>query len=152
MPHIHHKGAADAPLSVLFAYVDDASHTVDWLFGLSRFDPNTEQLSGLGATYDGTFSVKPIKLHSSVRITEWELDKVIALESYKGFQIASQWHFSSTGSETSTVEVDFEYELPGGLAGRAMAKAFEPIVALSIRHSDESLRKNVAAVYAASRE
>jgi ribosome-associated toxin RatA of RatAB toxin-antitoxin module len=152
MPHVHHEGAVGAPLSVLFAYVDDASHTVDWLFGLSKFDPNTEQLSGLGATYDGTFSVKPIKLHSSVRITEWEQDKVIALESYKGFQIASQWHFSSTGPTTSKVEVDFHYALPGGLAGKAMARAFEPIVALSIRHSDDSLRKNVAAAYTASHD
>jgi len=149
MPHIHHEGQAEAPVNVLFDYVDDASNTVDWLFGLTKFDPTTDQLSGLGATYDGTFSVKPIKLHSSVRVTEWEKDKVIAIESYKGFDIKTMWHFSSTGPETSQVVVDFYYELPGGLAGRAMGKAMEPIVALSIRHSDHSLRENVKAAYQA---
>src|SRR4051812_33823600 len=100
MPHIHHEGQAEAPVAVLFDYVDDASNTVDWLFGLTRFDPVTDQLSGLGATYNGTFSVKPIKLHSSVRVTEWEKDKVIAIESYQGFDLKTTWHFSSTGPET----------------------------------------------------
>jgi len=149
MPHIHHEGKAEAPVNVLFDYVDDASNTVDWLFGLTKFDPNTEQLSGLGATYDGTFSVKPIKLHSSVRVTEWEKDKIITIESYKGFELKTKWHFSSTGPQTSLVVVDFYYELPGGLAGKAMGKVMEPIVALSIRHSDESLRKHVKAAYQA---
>lgn len=151
MPHIHHEGQAEAPVNVLFDYVDDASNTVDWLFGLTRFDPVTDQLSGLGATYDGTFSVKPIKLHSSVRVTEWEKDKIITIESYKGFQLKTKWNFSSTGPETSQVVVDFYYELPGGLAGKAMGKAMEPIVALSIRHSDDNLRKHVKAAYQASR-
>ena len=42
----------------------------------------------------------------------------------------------------------FSYFLPGGLAGRAMGKALEPIVALSVRHSDAALRKNIEALYA----
>ena len=151
MPHIHHEGLAEAPVETLFAYVDDYRNTTKWLFGLSKFEPTTEVTSGLGSAFDGTFAVKPIKLHSSVKIVEWEQDRVIALESYKGFQINSRWQFSSTGATTSTVVVDFEYELPGGLAGKAMGKAFEPIVALSIRHSDESLRKHVAALYQGSR-
>jgi ribosome-associated toxin RatA of RatAB toxin-antitoxin module len=148
MPHIHHEGLAEAPVNVLFDYVDDYRNTTQWLFGLSKFEPSTDVIQGLGAEFDGTFAVKPVKLHSSVRITEWEKDKVIALESYKGFQITSTWHFTSTGPETSKVVVDFTYELPGGLAGRAMGKAMEPIVALSIRHSDDSLRKHVRAAYA----
>ena len=147
MPHIHHEGLADAPVETLFAYVDDYRNTTTWLFGLSRFDPTTEVTSGLGSAFDGTFAITPIKLHSSVRIVDWERDRVIALESYKGFRIKSRWEFSSTGAATSKVVVDFDYDLPGGLAGKAMGKAFEPIVALSIRHSDESLRKHVAAVH-----
>ncbi|MCW2494113.1 SRPBCC family protein [Jatrophihabitans sp.] len=149
MIHIHHESSADAPVSVAFAYVDDASHTVDWLFGLSKFEPNTEQLSGLGATFDGTFSLKPIKIHSRVRVTGWEQDRLIALESYQGFQLKTEWHFSPVTDTTSHIVVDFYYELPGGLAGRAMGRAMEPVVALSIRHSDESLRKQIAAAHAA---
>jgi uncharacterized membrane protein len=150
MPHIHHEGLADAPVSALFNYVDDYRNTTKWLFGLSKFEPDTDVVQGLGATFDGTFAVKPIKLHSSIRITQWERDKVIALESYQGFETTSTWHFSSTGPETSKVVVDFTYELPGGLAGRVMGRAMEPIVSLSIRHSDDSLRKQVRAAHRGS--
>jgi len=151
MPHIHHEGLAAAPVEVLFAYVDDYRNTTKWLFGLSKFEPASEVTHGLGAAFDGTFAVKPITLHSSTKIVEWEQDRVLALESYKGFQSTSRWEFFATGPTTSKIVVDFHYELPGGLAGKAMGKAMEPIVALSIRHSDESLRKNVAAMYAARR-
>jgi ribosome-associated toxin RatA of RatAB toxin-antitoxin module len=147
MPHIHHEGLVEAPVEVLFAYVDDYRNTTKWLFGLSKFDPTSEVTSGLGSTFDGTFAVKPIKLHSSVKIVEWVQGAVIAVESYKGFQINQRWEFSATGPETSKVIVDVRYELPGGLAGKAMGRAIEPIVALSVRHSDDSLRKHVAAAY-----
>lgn len=150
MPRIHHEGLAEAPVNVLFDYVDDYRNTTKWLFGLSSFEPSTDVIQGLGSKFDGTFAVKPIKLHSSVEIVEWEKDKVIALKSYKGFEISSTWHFSATGPTSSKVVVDFSYELPGGLAGRAMGKAMEPIVALSIRHSDDSLRKHVRAAYEVS--
>jgi len=149
MPHIHHEGLAEAPVHVLFDYVDDYRNTTAWLFGLHSFEPSTDVVQGLGSKVDGTFAVKPIKLHSSVEIVEWEKNEVIALESYKGFQLSSRWQFSATGPESSRVVVDFRYELPGGLAGRAMGKAMEPIVALSIRHSDDSLRKHVRAAYEA---
>ena len=151
MIDIHHEGIAEAPVATTFAYVDDYRNTPKWMFGLSRFDPVTDQLSGLGATYDGTFAVKPIKLHSSIRITGWEQDKLIALESYEGFEIKSTWNFESLGPEQSKVIVDFSYELPGGLAGRAMGRVLEPIVLLSIRHSDHALREGIAATYRAAK-
>ena len=150
MPHIHHEGLVEAPVDVLFAYVDDYRNTTKWLFGLSRFNPTSEATSGLGSTFHGTFAVKPIKLHSSVRVVEWAQDAAIAVESYKGFKLDQRWEFHSTGPKTSKVIVDVRYELPGGIAGKAMGRAMEPIVALSVRHSDESLRKHVAALYAGS--
>ncbi|MGI8678957.1 MAG: hypothetical protein ACR2LX_09770 [Jatrophihabitans sp.] len=43
----------------------------------------------------------------------------------------------------------FSYELPGGLAGKALGKAMEPIVGMSVRHSDAALRKNIEAAHRA---
>ena len=60
------------------------------------------------------------------------------------------WRFTSTGPTTSKIEVRFSYEVPGGLAGRALGKALEPIVSLSVRHSDEALRKQIEQRYRAA--
>lgn len=150
MVDIHHEGITKAPLSVAFAYIDDYRTTPQWMFGLADFQPMGAKDQGLDSVFDGTFQVKPVKLHSTVKITAWEQDKLIKMESVKGFVNRSTWRFEAVSDTETKILVDFTYELPGGLAGRAMGKALEPIVALSIRHSDAALRKHVEERYAAS--
>jgi uncharacterized membrane protein len=147
MVDIHHVGTCEAPLDVAFAYIDDYRTTTEWMFGLAKFAPVGDKVQGLGAVFDGTFQVKPVKLSSTVKVTRWEQDKVIAFESVKGFKNWSTWEFSAASPTTTTITVTFSYELPGGLAGRAMGKALEPIVAISVRHSDAALRHAIEAHY-----
>jgi uncharacterized membrane protein len=143
MVDIHHEGSCEAPLDVAFAYLDDYRNATKWMFGLQKFEPAGDKDHGLGAEFDGTFAVKPVKLHSTIRVTEWEQDKVIAFESIKGFKNWSTWRFQADGPSRTKINVKFSYELPGGLAGRALGKALEPIVALSVRHSDNALREQI---------
>lgn len=148
MVDIHHEGICNAPLSVAFAYVDDYRTATSWMFGLSRFEPVDGKDHGLGAVFEGTFAVKPVKLSSTIEVTEWEQDSVIAFDSIKGFTNRSTWRFTAEGPNRTRVSVVFSYELPGGLAGRAMGRALEPIVALSVRHSDHNLRTHIEARHA----
>jgi uncharacterized membrane protein len=150
MVDIHHEGSCAAPLDVAFAYLDDYRNATEWMFGLARFEPVGQQDQGLGAVFEGTFQVKPVKLHSTIKVTEWEQNKLIAFESIKGFRNWSTWEFIPDGAARTTIRVRFSYELPGGLAGRAMGKALEPIVAMSVRHSDEALRREIDARYSPS--
>lgn len=151
MVDIHHEGVCAAPLDVAFAYLDDYRHATDWMFGLTRFVPIGEQTSGLGARFEGTFAVKPVKLASTIEVAEWQRDAVIAFQSIKGFRNWSTWRFSAPDPGQTKITVRFSYELPGGLAGRALGKALEPIVALSVRHSDAALRKGIETAYATQR-
>ncbi len=147
MVDIHHEGRCEAPLDVAFSYLDDYRNATEWMFGLAKFEPVDGMDHGLGATFDGTFHVTPVKLHSTIEVTEWVQDKVIAFESIKGFRNWSTWSFFPTGPASTTVQVRFSYELPGGLAGRAMGRALEPIVAMSVRHSDHALRHHIEMRY-----
>ena len=149
MVDIHHEGSCAAPIDVAFAYLDDYRHATDWMFGLARFEPAGEQDQGLGAVFDGTFQVKPVKLASTIKVTEWQQDKVIAFESIRGFRNWSTWRFEPLGPAETKIDVTFSYELPGGLAGKAMGRVLEPIVTLSVRHSDEALRRAIEARYQA---
>lgn len=149
MVDIRHTGICEAPLDVAFSYLDDYRNATSWMFGLARFEPAGALEQGLGAIFHGTFQVKPVRLHSTVAVTAWEPESVIAFESIKGFTNSSTWQFFADGPATTRIEVRFSYELPGGLAGRALGKALEPIVALSVRQSDEALRKNIAAAFRA---
>jgi uncharacterized membrane protein len=150
MVDIHYEGSCAAPVDVAFGYVDDYRNATKWMFGLSEFAPVGDKEHGLGAVFRGTFHVKPVKLHSTVECTDWKQDEVIAFESIKGFKNSSIWTFTADGPAHTKVSVHFSYELPGGLAGRAMGKALEPIVAVSVRHSDEALRKQIEELHANS--
>jgi uncharacterized membrane protein len=150
MVDIHHEGSCAAPLEVAFAYLDDYRNATDWMFGLSRFEPVGEKSQGLGAEFEGTFSVKPVKVHSTIRVTQWRHQEIIGFESIKGFRNWSTWRFFADGATRTRIVVTFSYELPGGLAGKAMGRVFEPIAALSVRHSDEALRREIEARYAAA--
>lgn len=144
MPQIRHSGTCGAPLHFTFAYLNDYRNATTWMFGLSSFEPLGEQVEGVGATFEGTFAVKPVTLSSVVRFTEWEKESVIAFESISGFANRSTWRFTAAGPRRTHVDVLFGYDLPGGLAGRALAKALEPIVTASVRRSDAALRREVA--------
>ena len=150
MVAILHTGFAEAPLELTFGYIDDYRNATQWMFGLAAFEPVGERDRGLGSVFDGTFQVKPVKLHSTVEVTAWEQDALIAFKSIKGFANESSWRFAADGPTRTRVDVVFSYELPGGLAGRALGRALEPIVALSVRHTDASLRRHVEERYAAS--
>jgi uncharacterized membrane protein len=150
MVEIHHVGHCAAPVSFAFAYVDDYRNATTWMFGLTSLESVTEPQTGLGARYDGTFSVKPIKLASTVEVTEWEQDSVISLKSIKGFPNQSTWRFEPAGDNATRLIILFSYDLPGGIAGKMLGRALEPVVALSVRHSDEALRKHIDAAYLAS--
>jgi uncharacterized membrane protein len=150
MVDIHHEGGCAAPLDVAFAYIDDYRNATAWMFGLAAFEPVGDKDHGLGAVFDGTFHVPPVKLHSTVKVTEWEHNRIIAFESIKGFRNWSTWEFVAEGPEATKVLVRFSYKLPGGLAGRALGRMLEPVVAMSVRHSDHALRTQIEARHKAS--
>lgn len=150
MVDIHHEGICHAPRDVAFAYIDNYRTATQWMFGLAEFTPAGELDHGLGSTFNGTFHVTPIKLHTTIEVTEWEEHTLIAFKSIKGFANESEWRFTSLGDAETKITVTFRYELPGGLAGKVMGRALEPIVALSVWHSDAALRKHIEETYARS--
>lgn len=142
MIHVRHSAVADIPVATAFSYVDDHRHVPDWMFGVTRFEPVGKQLNGLGAVYDTTMRIGPKNLDSRLEVVEWEHHRKIALESVAGMRTASSWTFDEVGGGTR-LTVDFGYELPGGLAGRALAMLIEPLVGTAIRQTEHSLRTHL---------
>lgn len=143
MVDIHHEASCAAPVDVAFAYVDDHRMATGWMFGLAELLPVGERVQGLGAVFDATFHVRPVTLHSRVKVTEWEQDAVLGFVSIKGFENSSTWRFVASGPANTRIVVRFSYELPGGIAGRAFGRVLEPIIALSVRQSEHALRRAI---------
>jgi uncharacterized membrane protein len=131
-----------APVEAVFAYVDD--FTKDWMYGLHRIDPVTEQLRGVGAEYDGVMKLG-ISLTSRIRCTGYEVGHLIELTSVKGIRNTQRWTFTALPGDRTRVEAWISYTLPGGPAGAAMAAAIKPFVGIAVKQTSETLVRNVEA-------
>lgn len=140
MIHVRHSAIAEIPLDVAFSYVDDHRTVPDWMFGITRFEPVGKQLNGLGARFDATMRVGPTSLDSRLQVVEWVHARSIVLQSVAGFRSSSSWTFADLGDGTSRLDVDFAYQLPGGIAGRALGKLIEPFVDNAVRQTEQALR------------
>jgi uncharacterized membrane protein len=133
-----------APLEVAFAYTADYRNVPDWLYGISKFEPVGDKDYGLGAVFDGSMNLGAT-LHSRIEVNEFEENRLIGFDSIKGFKNSSRWTFSALDAKHSTVVADVSYELPGGIAGKALGKVIEPFVKIAVKHSSAALQEAVEA-------
>ena len=144
MSVVEHSVEIDAPITVVFAYVDDFTVTQDWMYGLHKMELVSEHSRGVGATYDGVMKLG-VSLTSRIQCTGWEQDRLIELSSIKGIKNTQRWTFTELGEGRTRVDAWISYTLPGGPAGRAMAAAVKPFIGIAIRHTSETLVCNVEA-------
>lgn len=143
MGQIQISAVAQVPVGVAFAFVDDYRNVPEWMFGVTRFEPLGAQTSGLGSEFETVMQLGPKAMKSKIRATEWVRDEVITLASYEGMVNSSSWRFRAVDDQSTELSVDFRYEFPGGLAGKALAKIVEPAIQVAIRQTEQNLRKAV---------
>lgn len=139
---VEHTVEIAAPVSDVFAYVDDYSLTKDWIYGLHHMEPVGEQTQGLGARFDGVMKLG-VSLTSRIECTGWEKDRLIEMTSISGIRNTQRWTFTDLGSDRTRVDARISYSLPGGPAGRAMAAAVKPVIGVAVKHTSDALVRNV---------
>ena len=143
MPGVRQTLTTEALRHAVFAYVEDYRSVPDWMFGVTHFRPVTDHVSGLGATYDACMKIGPKSLKSTLRVTEWVENEIVVLRSIAGFDVETGWRFTDGEGGLTVVDVNFDYRLPGGLAGRALGSLIEPVVGQAVKHTESALRAAV---------
>ncbi|WP_074850814.1 SRPBCC family protein [Gordonia westfalica] len=141
---VRHQVVVDAPRARVFEYVDGYQNVPEYLMGVTGFEPRTSQTQGLGSIFEVTVDVGPKKLKSVVRCTEYIENELIELKAIEGFQADTTWRFAEAGSGTD-LQVEFNYTLPGGIAGRVLGGIIGPFAAQAIRHTEATIAKKVVA-------
>ena len=129
----------DAPAEVVFGYVDDHRNTTKYMQGLVKWKPTTNVTHGKGAQFEVGMKAGPTTLTSVVDITTWTENRAIGWTSLSGFKQKGKWSFKSSGDETD-VTFDMEYEFGGGIAGRMLGRAAEPVVRSNLEQSVRTLK------------
>jgi uncharacterized membrane protein len=131
--------AIKAPVHVVFGYVDDYGNTTKYMKDLTKWQPVGSQTHGKGSHFEVAMKAGPTHLDSSVEITSWTQDREIGWESRKGFKQTGTWSFKAVAGATEAT-FDMEYEFPGGIAGKLLSRAAEPIVRSNIERSVAALK------------
>ena len=131
-----------APLAETFAYVADYRTIPDWMFGVKKFEPVGDKDYGCGSVFDVSLSLG-VPINTRIETVEFEEDRVIGMDSVKGFKATSRWYFEADGPDRTKVTAVVSYELPFGPAGRAMGKVMQPAVKQAVNHISHHLKANL---------
>jgi uncharacterized membrane protein len=135
----------NAPVATVFAYVDDYRNTTKYMRDLVKWQPTGKVTHGKGAQFDVGMRAGPTTLTSVVDITTWTENAAIGWHSNEGFKQVGLWAFKPKGEKTQ-VTFDMEYEFGGGIAGKLLGRAAEPIVRGNLQRSVETLKRNTEKV------
>lgn len=136
-----------APQQFVFDFISDFTNASQWVFGISKLDIVGEPKSGLGTVIDASIKLGPKTLHSVIELVDYQPPIAARTGHVSGFIFRSEWNFENIDDKSTRVIADLEYELPGGLAGRALGKVIEPFIAIAIHHSEATLSNRVEELY-----
>ncbi|HUP99941.1 MAG TPA: SRPBCC family protein [Aeromicrobium sp.] len=140
MSKIGSENVTDARLEDVFAYIADSSNVPQWFYGVQHFEPLTEMTRGLGSKYAITLNVgRPVT--ARFECTEFEENELIAVQTFEGPHASSRWTFHREGTGTR-IRGDFDYTLPGGVAGAALGRLLKPFLAVAIKQTMANLLKH----------
>jgi uncharacterized membrane protein len=142
MGHITSSQGISAPIDAVFAYVDDYRNATKYMKDLTKWAPAGSLTHGRAASFQVAMKAGPITLGSVVDITTWAENSTIGWSSTDGFKQRGQWSFKADGERTKAT-FDLDYELPGGIAGRLLSRAADPIVRGNIDKSVRNLKTQV---------
>jgi uncharacterized membrane protein len=129
----------DAPVSAVFAYVDDYRNTIKYMKDMTKWEPAGDKTHGKGTRFALSMKVGPLTIDGEVEVDAWEENRTIGWKTKKGFRQDGSWSFREKGGGTEAA-FTVEYDLPGGIAGKMMAKAIEPALKATLQGSVKQLK------------
>ena len=79
------------------------------------------------------------RIDSVLTVTRWVDGREIDTASLSGFENKTRWKLTEIDPQTTKISVQIDYNFPGGFAGKAPSKLFEPGVHAAVSASDHKL-------------
>lgn len=143
MTTISASNTIELPPEVVFDYVSDFRWMPEWVFGLHTVEPVGEQSVGLGTKFTGSGKIGPIGMTGTGRIREWQPNRLFTVEVFTNNGIKASCTSTLTPIEPELTHVDITvgYSFPGGLTGKFIQRAIEPLLGSGIRSTVRTLRR-----------
>jgi uncharacterized membrane protein len=133
-----------APQQVVWNYVADLDNYMEFLSGITRWDADGEQRSGLGARRRMLIRVGSAEVGGLIEIVEWDGPNDLAWSSVTGIDQRGRLRLREASPAATRVEFRYQYGVAGGgLAGWISEHVSAPTLRTHLRTSMQQLKRVV---------
>jgi uncharacterized membrane protein len=133
-----------APIDDVWSIVTDPERVLSYMSGVTRWEPVSEQLTGLGARYRMLFRVGAAEVGGVVEVVEFDAPCEFAWTSVTGLDHRGRWRLREAAGGRTRVEFRLAYVVAGsGLSGWLAERIAAPTVSGHARRTLQQLSRLV---------
>jgi uncharacterized membrane protein len=133
-----------APIETVWGVVSDPEQTLSFMSGITRWEVESEEPTGLGARYRMLMRVGSAEVGGLVEVVEWDPPGDLAWTSVTGIDQRGRWRLRSAPGGRTRVELRLAYGVAGsGLAGWLAERIAEPAVTSHLESTCRQLSRLV---------
>jgi uncharacterized membrane protein len=131
-----------APIDKVWSVVSDPERALSFMSGVTRWEVEGEQATGLGARYRMLFRVGSAEVGGLIEIVEWTEPRDIAWTSVTGLDQRGRYRLREASGGLTRVELRLAYGVAGsGLSGWLAERIAAPTVGGHLKRSLQQLKR-----------
>jgi uncharacterized membrane protein len=133
-----------APPKLVWDHIAEPSNYLHFMSGITRWEVEGEQRTGLGARYRMLIRVGSAEVGGLIEIVEWAQERDLAWTSVTGVDQRGRWRLREERDGRTRVELRYAYGVAGsGIPGWIAELAASPTLASHLRRSLYQLKRQV---------
>jgi uncharacterized membrane protein len=133
-----------APIETVWAFVSDPERALSFMSGVTRWEVDGDQPTGLGARYRMLLRVGSAEVGGLIEIVEWEPARELAWTSVTGVDQRGRWRLRTAPGGRTRAEIRLAYGVAGaGISGWLAERMAGPSVSAHLRTTVAQLRRVV---------
>jgi uncharacterized membrane protein len=133
-----------APPESVWAMISDPERMLGFMSGVTRWEVQSEEPTGMGARYRMLFRVGSAEVGGLVEVVEFAPPRDFAWTSVTGVDQRGRWRLRDASNDRTRVELRLAYGVAGsGLSGWIAERVAAPILTGHIRRSLRQLKRLV---------
>jgi acyl-CoA synthetase (AMP-forming)/AMP-acid ligase II/uncharacterized membrane protein len=140
---LEHKAVIDAPQEKVWELVTDPATYPRLITGITRWDVQSDEPTGLGARYSMRMQVGSAQVGGLIEVVEFEPPGDMAWTSITGIDQRGRWRLRPSGDGRTKIIFRLSYTAPGGLLGTLSDRVAAPMVSRNLKLSLENLKREL---------
>lgn len=133
-----------APIELVWSIVSEPQRQLDFMYGITRWEIESDIPSGLGARYRMLMRIGSAEVGGLIEIVEFSPPCDLAWTSVTGVDQRGRWRLRTRHGGRTHVELRLAYGVAGsGISGWVAERVAAPVMGSHIRRSLEQLRRLV---------